>query len=80
MHKFYDEIDALILLSYHEGSPRVVSEFILSGKPLFLYNHPGLDYIHDLNGVHIYEYGKWKNCLHDIKQNNYDLIHERKNI
>ncbi len=49
--------DCLILPSYHEGSPRVVSEFFLSGKPIVAYANPGLDYCADAPGVSTVPYG-----------------------
>ncbi|MAW84561.1 MAG: hypothetical protein CL832_09250 [Crocinitomicaceae bacterium] len=41
---FYNSIDVLILPSYHEGSPRVVTEFLSFRKPIISFNNPGLDY------------------------------------
>ena len=41
---FYNSIDVLILPSYHEGSPRVVTEFLNFRKPIISFNNPGLDY------------------------------------
>ncbi len=49
--------DCLILPSYHEGSPRVVSEFYLSGKPIVAYDNPGTDYCNDVPGFKAVPYG-----------------------
>ncbi|MDC3108453.1 glycosyltransferase family 4 protein, partial [Paracoccaceae bacterium] len=76
--KFYEDIDCLLLLSYHEGSPRVVREFLEYNKPIFLYNNPGVDYVSGLQGFYIYNYGDWKKCLNGIITHKYhDTIKRR---
>lgn len=55
--ELHDLTDCLILPSYHEGSPRVVSEFYLSGKPIVAYANPGLDYCADSPGIATVPYG-----------------------
>ena len=70
--KFYEEIDCLLLLSFHEGSPRVIREFLEYNKAIFLYNNPGLDYMCGLQASYIYNYGDWKKCLNAITTHNYN--------
>lgn len=53
----YSEIDCLILPSYHEGSPRVVSEFYYTGKEIVSYSHPGLDYCVGIEGISLIPIG-----------------------
>ena len=58
--KTCEEYDILLLPSYHEGSPRIISETINQMEIIIGYNNPGLDYITDLDGVYLFEYGDWK--------------------
>lgn len=60
MRRIYAEIDVMLFLSYHEGSPRVIRETIMDGKPVLTYRHPGLDYCSDLSGVYMFEYGDYE--------------------
>ena len=66
INSFYDEIDCLILLSYHEGSARVIREFIELGKPIFMYDNPGMDYCKGLENVFVYNYGEIEKVEKDI--------------
>ena len=75
--KFYEDIDCLLLLSVHEGSPRVVREFLEYNKPIFLYDNPGIDYINGLQGCYVYNYGDWEKCLDGITKHNYDKLIKR---
>ena len=77
LNKFYNEIDALILLSYHEGSPRVVREFIEYNKPIFLYDNPGVDYCKKMDGVFMYSYGEIEKIIDDIQTINYNKTYRR---
>lgn len=66
VHAFYNNIDALILLSYHEGSPRVVREFFQYEKPMFLYDNPGIDYCKGKQGIFVYQYGELQKVIDDL--------------
>jgi hypothetical protein len=68
LRDFFAEIDALVLFSYHEGSPRVILEFLPYNKPIFLYDNPGTDYCRNLDGVHCYAYGEYRLALADLAQ------------
>lgn len=48
---FFQDIDILLLPSYHEGSPRVVGEFLKFNKPIISTQIEGLDYC--MNQKHI---------------------------
>tara|TARA_X000000950_G_scaffold229307_1_gene277117 strand:- start:20176 stop:21261 length:1086 start_codon:yes stop_codon:yes gene_type:complete len=76
--KLYEEIDCLLLLSFHEGSPRVIREFLEYNKAIFLYNNPGLDYMSGLQACYFYDYGDWKRCLNAIKTHNFNDTIKRK--
>ena len=65
---FYKKIDALVLPSYHEGSPRVVSEFVLSGKSIVCYDLPGIDYIRDLPNSYIIPVGDANSLVQTFKK------------
>jgi glycosyltransferase involved in cell wall biosynthesis len=78
--EFFKRIDALILLSYHEGSPRVITEFINYGKPIFVYDNPGLDYCKNLVNVFMYDYGEVDKVIVDLSLLNNKIKNERNKI
>lgn len=49
--EFFQDIDILLLPTYHEGSPRVVGEFLKFNKPIISTEIEGLDYC--MNQKHI---------------------------
>lgn len=53
---FYNKIDILILLSFHEGSPRVIGEFFKYNKPIISYYNLGLDYSLNNDHIHLFDY------------------------
>jgi hypothetical protein len=67
MSDFYGSIDALILLSYHEGSPRIISEFVSRRKPIFAYYNEGLDYCLGLSFVRFFKYGDVNAVLSELE-------------
>jgi hypothetical protein len=75
--RLYAEIDALIFLSYHEGSPRVLREFEPTGKPIFAYYNPGIDYLSDLPGIWIYPYGRYDLIVRDLLNEQIFSYYER---
>lgn len=65
---FYEDIDILLLPSYHEGSPRVITEFINYNKPIITFNNPGLDYCKENKNVYqLHYYEDYKGFLKIIR-------------
>ena len=71
---FYNNIDILILPSFHEGSPRVICEFIKYKKPIITYRNPGLDYCDKLSHVYQLDYHEsflsFSNIINKISSKN----------
>lgn len=76
---FYKSIDVLLFPSFHEGSPRVVMEFIEYNKPIIYNNLEGLDYLKRYNNTHIL---KELNPIHlnEILKSNIYFNSDRKKI
>ena len=70
---FYKKIDVLLLPSFHEGSPRVISEFLRYKKPIITFKNPGIDYCNKLDHVFQLKYNEsylsFNQILKQIKEN-----------
>lgn len=74
---FFSQIQCLVLFSYHEGSPRVIREFLDKGKAIFVYDNPGIDYCRYIEGVYIYSYGDISKAVEDITHHDYRIRYRR---
>ena len=81
---FYNSIDVLVLPSYHEGSPRVVTEFLNFRKPIVSFDNPGLDYCSKNSIVFLLDYFQdhkdFLNILRRINDNEFSHSEKWKNI
>lgn len=64
----YESIDLLLFPSYHEGSPRVLLEFLRFNKPIITTMLPGLDFIANEDGVNMVNYHNIKHMCEIIKR------------
>jgi len=63
----YEFIDLLLFPSYHEGSPRVLLEFLRFNKPIISTILPGLDFIAKQDSVNMVHYHNLKHMRELIK-------------
>lgn len=74
LRNVYQLTDVLFSLSISEGSPRVVSEYVNSGKAIIAYDLPGLDYLNELDNCYLIEPGNVAaagSILDDLSHNGY---------